>query len=80
MRVDPCSPPSEQRYRSELFTVRLWRERLDDHWEWRGKVQHVVTGEIRYFRDWRVLLDFLQEVRTEAGIDRREDPLTKAQE
>ncbi len=52
----------EVTYHSELFTVRLWRERLDDHWEWRGKVQHIPTGEVRYFRDWAVLIVVLQEM------------------
>ncbi len=80
MGVDPCLLPSEQRYRSELFTVRLWREQLGDRWEWRGKVQHVMSGETRYFRDWQALLAFLQEVRAEAGINGRAEPPRKAQE
>ncbi len=68
MSVDPCSPPSEQRYRSELFTVRLWREQLNDHGEWRGKVQHVTSGETRYFRDWAALILALQEMLADAGV------------
>ena len=66
---------------SELFTVRLWREdRGEGRVEWRGKVQHVLSGETRYFRDWQVLLAFLQETRTEAGINGREEPPLNAQE
>ncbi len=60
MSADPCSLSSELRYHSQLFTVRLWREQLSDHGEWRGKVQHVMSGETRYFRDWETLIDFLQ--------------------
>ena len=38
---------------SHLFTVRVWRELLDEQrWEWRGKVQRVSTGEAYYFRTW----------------------------
>jgi hypothetical protein len=28
---------SHPTYRTELFTVRMWREVLDDHCEWRGQ-------------------------------------------
>jgi hypothetical protein len=48
---------------SELFTVRLWREDMDEgRIEWRGKVQHVLSGEVRYFRDWATLIAALQEM------------------
>ena len=45
---------------SQLFTVRVWQEELGEgDWAWRGQVQHVVSGETRYFQEWRALLDFL---------------------
>jgi hypothetical protein len=67
--------------RSELFTVRLWWEdRGKGCVEWRGKVQHALSGETRYFRDWQVLLDFLQEARTETGINGREELPLKTQD
>lgn len=45
---------------SHLFTVRLWMEELGNgQTEWRGQVQHVLTGEKRYFRDWSTLIEFL---------------------
>ncbi len=47
--------------RSHLFTVRLWLEPLGDgQTEWRGKVQHVPSGEAQYFRDWPALQAFLE--------------------
>jgi hypothetical protein len=47
-------------HRSHLFTVRLWLEELgDDQTEWRGQVQHVLSGERRYFRDWATLVEGL---------------------
>jgi hypothetical protein len=58
----PRSPP--------IFTIRLWQEVLDDeHIEWRGQVKNIVSGEVRYFRDWatlalllpRMLADTIQE-------------------
>lgn len=48
---------------SHLFTVRLWREDLgDDHVEWRGQVQHVLSGEAHYFREWRELETHLMTI------------------
>jgi hypothetical protein len=47
--------------RSHLFTVRLWREDLGhSQSEWRGEVQEVESREVRYFRDWPMLLTLLQ--------------------
>lgn len=54
--------------RSHLFTVRLWLEDLGHgQSEWRGQVQHVLSGESRYFRDWPSLLAFLQEMLPDDG-------------
>jgi len=49
----------QQQYDSQLFTVRVWLEELGNgQTEWRGKVQHVTSGEVRYFRDWSTLVAF----------------------
>ncbi|GEM_PF-1374554 len=48
----------------DLFTVRVWAERVDDAVEWRGKVQHLPSGEARYFREWAVLVGFMVDVLT----------------
>jgi len=51
MDAEPKGP------RSHLFTVRVWREDMGEgQWEWRGKVQHVGSGEAFYFREWQVLI------------------------
>jgi hypothetical protein len=53
---------SQEHQRSHLFTLRLWPEALGDgETEWRGKAQHVLSGEARYFRDWAALVAFLEE-------------------
>ena len=50
----------EHQPRSHLFTVRLWVEELGNgKSEWRGKVQYVTSGEVRYFREWTTLIAFL---------------------
>jgi hypothetical protein len=47
---------------SHLFTVRVWREELGaGRVEWRGKVQHALSGEARYFREWAELVAFVRE-------------------
>jgi hypothetical protein len=49
--------------RTHLFTVRLWLEELSEgQTEWRGEVQYVVSGEMRYFRDRPALVEALQEM------------------
>lgn len=38
---------------SRLFILRLWLEGMGGGQpERRGRVQHVSSGEVRYFRDW----------------------------
>lgn len=46
---------------SHLFLVRMWREDLGcGNSEWRGKVQHVLSGEARFFREWAMLVEHLR--------------------
>ena len=62
MPVEPLSAPSH------LFTVRLWPKELgEEQVEWRGKVQHVLSGEAHYFREWQELTAQLHSVATRAG-------------
>ena len=45
---------------SHLFTLRMWLEELgEDRREWRGQVEHVLSGERQFFRDWPTLVAFL---------------------
>lgn len=51
-------PPAQS---SHLFTLRLWlEEQGGGRSDWRGKVQHVNSGEVRYFRDWQTLEAFVE--------------------
>lgn len=48
---------------SHLFMLRMWPEDLGGgQTDWRGSVQHVTTGEVRYFRDWQTLEGFVEEL------------------
>jgi len=61
---NPTTDPNihESPHRSQLFTVRVWHEDLGEGGsEWRGKVQHTLSGEVCYFRDWQTLVTFLVE-------------------
>lgn len=52
---------------SELFTLRLWPMPGVDGVAWRGKIQHVLTGEVYYFRSWEILVEQLQKLLAHAG-------------
>ena len=47
-------------HQSHLFTLRVWVESLTDgQIDWRGKVQHVNSGEVHYFRDWKTFENYV---------------------
>ncbi len=59
---------AEHQQRTHLFTVRVWLEDLGEgQTEWRGEVHDVVSGEMRYFRDWPTLVAFLQAMLPKPG-------------
>jgi hypothetical protein len=48
-----AGPPAS----SQVFVLRLWRA---GSVEWRGRVQHITSGETRYFRAWPGLVAHLE--------------------
>lgn len=51
---------------SHLFTVRVWQEEVRaGQTEWRGRVQLVSSGEVRYFREWTALAPLLLAILSE---------------
>lgn len=59
---------------SHLFAVRVWLEKVDGgHFEWRGHVEHVMSGERRYFRTWPALAEKVKEFLTQPDQAVRED-------
>lgn len=54
---------AQRKVRSQLFTLRLWTEPgvLPPN-EIRFRVQHLPSGEVRYFRDWSALIAYLTSV------------------
>ena len=64
---------------SHLFTLRLWMEDTGEgQTDWRGKVQHVNSGAVRYFRDWPALEAFVEGL--VRGIAAQEGHLNEVQE
>ncbi len=50
----------QQHRRSHLFSVRLWVEPMrDGETEIRGRVHHVLSGDVRYFRTMSALSTFM---------------------
>lgn len=60
MNPPPQADPQTAPARSQLFTVRVWAEAGEGGQPaWRFKVQHVLSGEARYFSEWRAVVEFL---------------------
>jgi hypothetical protein len=72
MSKNPYQEPpvsNELNRQPQHFILRLWPEILaDDSVEWRGKLHHVQTNEIRYFRDWPALLPTLLAIMRQANL------------
>jgi hypothetical protein len=46
--------------KEQLFTIKLWQEALTEKQsEWRGKIQHIGSGDSSYFRDLSKMMDFI---------------------
>lgn len=59
---------------SHLFTVRIWCEVVGEgQSEWRGQVQHALSGETRYFRGWSSLVEYLLAMLPAARASGAED-------
>ena len=62
----------EHTHRSHLFTLRIRAEDLGDgQTEWRGRVEHIGSGETRYCRDWPALVDYLLALLPQASGEAR---------
>ena len=66
--------PNRSSYQLQLFTLRLWSEKLDgERWEWQGEVRNTTTGERHYFRNWQVLADLMSEMLPQGEQAKTED-------
>lgn len=54
----------------QLFMLRLWPEDLGGgQTDWRGSIQHVNSGERRYFRDWPAFEAFVEELLHKTNLE-----------
>lgn len=60
---------SPGRIESELFTLRIWHSGLDGEREWRGRIEHVLSGEVYYFRNRQMLLEQLERILPDAEAE-----------
>ncbi len=66
---------------SYLFMLRLWRAAAGEgRSEWQGRIQYVYSNECHDFRDWRELVELLEQVSAEfeARATERSSGLTSA--
>ena len=58
-------------HHSQLFALRLWTEQADpESIDIRFKVQHVLSGEVRYTRNWAEVEAFVMQIfqEVESGV------------
>ena len=51
---------------SYSFILRLWHENMEgDNFTWRGRIQDLKNGDVRYFSDWSAMKKILLEMLTD---------------
>lgn len=54
---------NNERLESQLFTLRVWPEvDADNQRQWRGRLHHIPSGEVRYFRSWPALIPLMLDI------------------
>jgi len=62
-RNKPQSEPAESGSQAQMFTLRIWVTNQEDaNLEWRGRIQHIQSGEVRYCRNWDTFTAYVEEV------------------
>jgi hypothetical protein len=48
---------------AQTFTLRIWvTKQKDTTLEWRGRIQHVQSGEVQYCRNWEAFSTYVEEI------------------
>ena len=48
---------------AQTFTLRIWvTNREGGNLEWRGRIQHIQSGEVQYCKGWEALVDYIENV------------------
>jgi len=57
-------------YPTHLFVIRVWAQDIENgRSEWRGRVQHIPSGEVHYFREWADMVSIVQHLLPDNGED-----------
>ncbi|MCS6908423.1 MAG: hypothetical protein RML93_11155 [Anaerolineales bacterium] len=73
MNEDHLSPFVLPFSESHFYTLRLWEVRDGEEGaQWRARLQHVPSGEVKYFRNLEAMLAFLH-----AQLNEKRDSLPK---
>lgn len=48
---------------AQMFTLRIWlTDQKENAFEWRGRIQHIQSGEVQYCRDWDGFASYVEEM------------------
>jgi hypothetical protein len=66
MRRQKENPQSENEDlvpQAHMFTLRIWvTNQKDTDIEWRGRIQHVQSGEVKYCQTWGAFTAYVEEI------------------
>jgi hypothetical protein len=61
-KVNAQSEYEEFNPQAQLFTLRIWVTNQDEViLEWRGRIQHIQSGEVQYCKDWDTVIGHVEE-------------------
>jgi hypothetical protein len=54
----------------QTFTLRIWvTNQQDSALEWRGRIQHIQSGEVQYCQNWDAFITYVEDlIRNPHGI------------
>jgi hypothetical protein len=48
---------------AQLFTLRIWiTKQKSDILEWRGRIEHVQSGEVEFCRNWETFIAYVERM------------------
>ena len=50
-------------FQTQTFTLRIWvTNQKDATLKWRGRIQHIQSGEVQYCQNWDAFITYVEEV------------------
>ena len=61
-KTKPQSENVELGVQAQTFTLRIWlTDQKGDAFEWRGRIQHVQSGEVQYCQNWNAFIAYIEK-------------------